>query len=103
MRALIEARALEYSSHPGGATGLLVKDYRGKNAEHENFKFDTGLISQMNATMEQAAIEEGQWSEKRETAREETNAMIIANLHAGRQRVADAKAKALANGEPWPE
>jgi len=24
-------------------------------------------------------------------------------LHAGRQRVVEAKARALANGEPWPE
>ena len=66
MCSLIEARALEYSDHPGGATGLLVKDYRGKNAEHQIWKFDTGLMSQINATMKQAAIEEGQWGAKQE-------------------------------------
>jgi hypothetical protein len=32
---LIEAGALEYFDHPGGATGMLVKDYRGRNAEQE--------------------------------------------------------------------
>jgi hypothetical protein len=100
MCALIEARALEYAYHPGGATGLLVKDDRGKNAEHEIFKFDTGLISQMNATMKQAAIEEGQWSEKRDTARQ-ANDDLVAKLNAGRQRVAEAKKRALAEGKPW--
>ena len=66
MLGLIEARALEYSDQPGGATGLLVKDYRGKNAEQEIWRFDAALVVQINATMKQAAIEEGQWSEKRE-------------------------------------
>ena len=37
------------------------------------------------------------------TEGEDTAAIVIANLHAGRQRVVDAKAKALANGEPWLE
>ena len=69
-----------------------------------------------NATLKQAAIEEGQWSEQRETAHERRervrerreaarkaeDAMIVANLHAGRQRIVDLKAAALARGEPWP-
>ena len=59
MCSLIEARALEYADHPGGATGMLVKDYRGKNAEQEIWKLDAALLSQINATMKQAAIEEG--------------------------------------------
>jgi hypothetical protein len=33
MRNVIAARAFEHSEHLGGATGMLVKDYRGKNAE----------------------------------------------------------------------
>jgi hypothetical protein len=37
MRNLIEARAIEYADHLGGATGMLVKDYRGKNAEQRHF------------------------------------------------------------------
>ena len=44
---------------------MLVKDYRGKNAEQEIWKFDAALVSQINDTLKQAAIEEGQWSEKR--------------------------------------
>src|SRR5450755_3396675 len=55
---LREARALEYADHPGGATGMLVKEYRGKNGQQEIWKFDAALVSQINATMKQAAIEE---------------------------------------------
>jgi hypothetical protein len=32
MLALSEARAREYAADPGGSSGLLVKDYRGKDA-----------------------------------------------------------------------
>jgi hypothetical protein len=37
--------------------------------------------------MKQAAIEEGQWTEKRESSGDAVAAVIIANLHAGRQRL----------------
>ena len=30
------------------ATEVLVKDYRGKNAEQEIWKFDAALVSQIN-------------------------------------------------------
>jgi hypothetical protein len=63
---LRDARALEYADHPGGATGMLVKEYRGKNGQQEIWKFDAALVSQINATLKQVAIEEGQWSEKRQ-------------------------------------
>jgi phage terminase small subunit len=102
MWGLIEARALEYSDHPCGATGMLVKDYRGKNAEQEIWKFDTALVSQINATMKQAAIEEGQWSEKREMSGSMTISIMTQRLNAGRDRLAAEKKTALAKGEPWP-
>ncbi|MDR3701720.1 MAG: hypothetical protein P4L56_18875 [Candidatus Sulfopaludibacter sp.] len=40
----------------GGATGPLVKDYRGKNAEREIWKFDAALVAWFNGTLIQAAI-----------------------------------------------
>ena len=62
------------------------------------------MSAQINATMKQAAIEEGQWSEKRESSGDAaTAAIIIANLNAGRQRVVDEKKATLARGEPWLE
>jgi hypothetical protein len=54
MRALIEARAKEYAESPGGATGMLVRDFRGKNAEQEIWKFDGALVAQINDTLRQA-------------------------------------------------
>jgi hypothetical protein len=94
---------LEYADHLGGATGLLVKDYRGKNAEQEIWRFDAGLISQINDTMKQAAIEEGQWTEKRDVSSSATAALVKANLLKGRDRVAAEKKAALARGEIWSE
>ena len=56
--------------HPGypngAATGLLGKDYRGKDANQEVWKFDSALEARLADDLKQAAIEEGQWSEKRE-------------------------------------
>ena len=54
MGALIEARAKEYADSPGGATGMLVRDFRGKNAEQEIWKFDGALVAQINDTLTQA-------------------------------------------------
>jgi phage terminase small subunit len=102
MWELVEARASEYSDHAGGSTGMLVREYRGKNAEQEIWKFDAALVSQMNATMKQAAIEEGQWSEKREMSGTTPVNVIMAKINSGRDRLAAAKAAALAKGEPWP-
>ena len=100
MRQVIAARAIEYAAHPGGSSGLLVKDYRGKNAEKEIWKFDAALVSQINHALKQAAIEEGQWNEKQDISNEAAAALIV-RLNAGRQRAADTeeKARALADGK----
>jgi hypothetical protein len=88
LRNVIAARAFEYAGHLGGATGMLVRDYRGKNAEREIYRFDAALVGQINDTLKQAAIEEGQWTEKRETAG--TNINVLMDLiNEGRTRVAD--------------
>jgi hypothetical protein len=92
MRDLIEAGAIEYADHLGGATGMLVKDNRGNNAEQEIWKFDAALEAQIKDTLKQAAIEEGQWTEKREAKGALGINVIIERLNAGRKRVADAKA-----------
>ena len=67
---------------------MLVRDYCGKNAEREIYRFDSALVAQINDTLKQAAIEEGQWTEKRETAG--TNINVLMDLiNEGRTRVAD--------------
>ena len=81
--------------HPGyptgGATGMLVKDYRGKDANQEIWKFDGALVAKIADLLKQAAIEEGQWNEKREAQGSVSLDVTIARLHAGRERVAAAK------------
>jgi hypothetical protein len=85
-------RKLLHPGHPtGGETGMLVKDYRGKNADQEIFKFDSALVDKFCSTLKQAAIEEGQWTEKRELSGAVGMSVIKQRLNAGRQRVADAK------------
>jgi hypothetical protein len=94
MRQVMAARALEYADQPGGSSGLLVKDYRG-------LKFDAALMSQLNATLKQAAIEEGQWSEKRDLTGSLSIEEGYALLTAGRDRLAAEKKAALERGEEW--
>ena len=59
----------------------------------------------MAGDLKQAAIEEGQWTEKRDHSSAVSIAVIKARLNAGRQRVADARiareaaAKAKATGQ----
>jgi len=86
--------------HPGfpigGETGMLVKDYRGKNAEQEIWKFDSALVDKFSALLKQAAIEEGQWNEKREVSGGVSMAELERRLNAGRDRVVAAKKAANA-------
>ena len=65
--------------------------YRGKNGERPIWKFDAPLVSQMLDVLKQVAIEEGQWSEKRDVDHEAQTRVTIAMLNAGRDRVAKAK------------
>src|SRR5450631_3805988 len=65
-RALIEARAIELKDIPGGETGLLCRDLKGRNADQPVYKADVPLIAEIRGIMRQAAEELGQWVEKRE-------------------------------------
>jgi Terminase small subunit len=102
MRRVIATRAYEYADHPGGATGLLVRDYRGKNAEKEVWRFDAPLMSQLNDVLKQAAIEEGQWTEKRDLTNHVAVDVIKVELRMEQHRIAEAKKAAQAKGLPWP-
>ena len=68
MRRVIDERAASpaFADVPGGTTGLLVKDYKGKDADQPVYKVDTRLLAELRAHEKQAAEELGQWSEKRE-------------------------------------
>ena len=79
-----------------------MKDYRGKNAEQVVWRFDSALAASIRDTLKQAAIEEGQWTEKREIAGNAAQlADLAAKINRGRDRLAAAKKAALARGEKW--
>ena len=96
-RALIEARAVELKDIPGGETGLLCRDLKGRNADQPVYKADVSLMAEIRGVMRQAAEELGQWVEKREETG--TFSIIVEKLNAGRQRAARAAAERRAEKE----
>jgi hypothetical protein len=90
MRRLIEARSQDMAAEvAGGETGLLVRDYKGKDANQVVYKFDAALVNELNKCEKQAAEELGQWVTKTETTVIDI-AEIIERLNAGRKRAAEA-------------
>jgi hypothetical protein len=85
MRRVIDERAAspDFAEVPGGTTGLLVKDYKGKDADTLVYKVDTGLLAELRNHEKQAAEELGQWNEKRELPGDELQTeMTITFVHA---------------------
>ena len=44
-RQAIVVRAFQYADDPVGATGMMVKDYRGRSGERAIRKFDAPIVS----------------------------------------------------------
>ena len=62
MKQVIDERAAAMNGEaPGAGSGLLSKDWKGKNADQPVYKVDTGLLSELRAHEQQAAQELGQW------------------------------------------
>lgn len=67
MMALIEARGAEMTGEiAGGETGLLARDYKGKEADIAVYRFDAALMKELREHEKQTAIELGEWTEKQE-------------------------------------
>jgi hypothetical protein len=68
MRVVIKERGqhADFADVPGGKTGLLVRDYKGKDAQQPIYRVDTGLLAELRLHEKQAAQELGQWSEEKE-------------------------------------
>ena len=103
MTAIVEGRAADMASVPGGASGLLVRQYKqtGKDSYEVEYAFDAALPREMRATMQQAAQELGQWTTKSELKVSDLDAAIereLAKLAAGAEG-ATAGAVAGADGE----
>ena len=65
------------------------------------WKFDAAVEAAIRDALKQAAIEEGQWREKRDQGGAADLADLKARIHRGRDRVAAAKKDALARGAKW--
>jgi hypothetical protein len=95
LRRIIEARANDetMAAVPGGSTGLLVCDCKGKTADVPVYRVDIALLAELRAILRQAAEELGQWVEKPQEA---FSVDIVARLNEGRRRVAEARKQELA-------
>lgn len=60
LQEIIDERAARNASLPGGETGLIAKDYRGKDALREVAVLDTGLLAEMRELEEATARDLGQ-------------------------------------------
>lgn len=97
MRLIVEGRAVDLGGVPGGASGLLVRQYKqtGKDSYEVEYAFDAALPREMRATMQQAAQELGQWTTKSELKVSDLDAAIereLARLAAGGEGAAPGEA-----------
>jgi hypothetical protein len=66
IESVIAGRAEDMPEAPGGKSGLLARDYKGKDADRTVYKFDAPMVKEYRECLKQAAIELGEWTEKRE-------------------------------------
>ena len=64
IRVIVEERAVDMVDVPGGGSGLLFRDFKGKDAGTPVYRFDAAIVNKLNETLRQAAQEMGQWGEK---------------------------------------
>jgi hypothetical protein len=61
---IVQERAERYEGKtPGGGSGYLAKDYKGKDADRPVYKIDGTLLGELRELEKQIAIESGQWQE----------------------------------------
>jgi hypothetical protein len=62
---LFDARSKEMDGEiAGGDTGLLVRDYKGKDADRAVYSFDAALVREERELQKYVSQELGQWTEK---------------------------------------
>jgi hypothetical protein len=86
LQRLLRERAKDMADVPGGQSGLLCREFKGKDAEKEIFRVDPGLVAllaELRAHERQAAEELGQWEQRRADT---TPVDIVALLQEGRRR-----------------
>jgi len=109
IRGIIDARAKdpEHRQAPGGKTGMLTVTYKlramgdkqGQETVRE-FAFDAALNEAMSAIEIQVMTHLGQWQQKVELSADESLTGVLKQLHEGRQRVAEDRARTAAATQP---
>jgi hypothetical protein len=64
MDLILDQRGADMAEVPGGASGLLMRDYKGKEAGRLVTRIDPGVVSlvaELRGHERQAAEELGQW------------------------------------------
>jgi len=109
MKAIVAGRASDMPMVPGGESGLLVRQYKqvGKDDFREEYPFDAGLVREIRATLQQAAQELGQWTERRQVSLsvDELDAAIeheLARMAAGGEAAAAGAVARAAGGGDGP-
>ena len=90
MRVVRTERAADMVGIPGGASGLLVRQFKqvGKDDYREEYPFDAALVREMRAVLQQAAQEVGEWTTRLKVDTGDLDAEIereLARLAAGRE------------------
>lgn len=68
LKLIVDERGAEMATEtPGGASGFLTRDYKGKDADRAIYKLDTGLLAEFREHEKQVAQELGQWQETHQT------------------------------------
>jgi hypothetical protein len=101
MKAVMAARAADMADVPGGASGLLVRQYKqiGK-VKVEEYAVDTGLLRELRAHERQAAQELGQWMEKSDTSLNWSGDLADLTPEQLTKLSEQARAKAFPDGDP---
>jgi hypothetical protein len=88
-RRLIQTRGREMAAEvPGGETGLLVRDYKGKDANQVVYKADVALMGRIESHLREASVQLGQRVTKTETSTFDAIEMVKM-LHEGRARACE--------------
>lgn len=97
MELIVEERAKELESVPGGASGLLVRQYKqvGRDDYREEYHFDAALEREMRAALEQAALESGD-RKKAAGTKDDPVHQVSLSLEEWKAQAAERKAEAAA-------
>lgn len=100
LELILQQRGADMADVPGGASGLLVRDYKGKEADRLVSRIDAGVVSlfaELRGHERQAAEELEQWKTHIEERKviDASPAAITLGMVCSREQLLEMKRKAL--------